>query len=151
MLLCLKQRKKVFLRARTHSHVRQSHKITQADQDDLPVGVLMKDAWWDTSWESECLCHKSKTSKSHTKRRKHTKDILLLLEITFLLKRKKIMSFDFSKRWKKISSRSCRAWLKVGHLMFAVIDVTGATSTIRGELVDVCQCHRAQWNTHQSA
>lgn len=35
---------------RTHSHV-QSHEITLADQDDLPVGVLMKDAWWDLSWE----------------------------------------------------------------------------------------------------
>lgn len=29
--------------------------------------------------------------------------------------------------------------------------MTGATSTIRGELVDVRQCHGAQWNIHRSA
>lgn len=54
-------------------------------------------------------------------------------------------------RGKKASSKSCGAWLKVGHSKVGVIDVTGATSTIRGELVDVRQCHCAQWNIHRSA
>ena len=52
---------------------------------------------------------------------------------------------------KETSSKSCWAWLKVGHSTAGVIDVTGATSTIRGELVDVRQCHCAQWNIHRSA
>lgn len=39
----------------------------------------------------------------------------------------------------------------MGHSTVGVIDVTGATSTIRGELVDVRQCHCAQWNIHRSA
>lgn len=54
-------------------------------------------------------------------------------------------------RGKKASGKSCGAWLKVGHSTVGVIDVTGATSTIRGELVDVRQCHCAQWNIHRSA
>lgn len=33
-----------YTHAHTQSHVRQSHEITRADQDDMPVGVLMKDA-----------------------------------------------------------------------------------------------------------
>lgn len=39
----------------------------------------------------------------------------------------------------------------MGHSTAGVIDVTEATSTIRGELVDVRQCHGAQWNIHRSA
>lgn len=87
----------------THSHVRQSHEITQADQDDMPVGVLMKDAWWDTSWESEFLCHQSKTSKSHTlsREKKTHKRQFAIIRNYISFKKKKIMSFDFRKWWKK--------------------------------------------------
>lgn len=61
------------------------------------------------------------------------------------------ISFASSEWVEKTSSKSCWAWLKVGHSTVGVIDVTGATSTIRGELVDVRQCHCAQWNIHRSA
>lgn len=72
---------------------------------------------------------------------------LLQLENNFLF----IQTRDLPCLQERTSSKSCWASLKVGHTTVEVIDVTGATSTIRGELVDVRQCHCAQWNIHRSA
>lgn len=126
--------------------MKQRHKITQADQGDFAEGTLMKDDSWGINCEE-----KTKNGTSRTlSRRKKGGIKLLLLENNFHLNRQKI-SFASSEWGKKASNESCWAWLKVGHSTVGVIDVTGATSTIRGELVDVRQCHCAQWNIHRSA
>lgn len=98
MLLCLKQRKKVCLR--THSHVRQSHKITQADQ------ICPWVSWWrmhdEIRAENVNACVTKVTPAKVTLSREKTthKEQFAIIRNYISFKKKKIMSFDFSKWWK---------------------------------------------------